>query len=121
MMDQTKITYLAPPTTMGFIQSICTILDGLLLETENQISNLYGSKDKEEELKILYEAFFIFATMWSYGGSVGGGQDDNEVLNKFNGVFRSLVKVKFPEGGLCYDYYYSVEENKWMNWVGKIP
>ena len=46
MMDQTKITYLAPPTTMGFIQSICTILDGLLLESENQISNLYGSKEK---------------------------------------------------------------------------
>ena len=30
MMDQTKITYLAPPTTMGLIQSICMILDGLL-------------------------------------------------------------------------------------------
>ena len=69
----------------------------------------------------MYEAFFIFATMWSYGGSVGGGQDDNEILNKFNGVFRSLVKVKFPEGGLVYDYYYSVEENKWVNWENKIP
>jgi hypothetical protein len=34
--------------------------------------------------------------MWAYGGSVGGGQDDNEVFNKFNGVFRSIVKVKFP-------------------------
>ena len=121
MMDQTKITYLAPPTTMGFIQSICMVLDGLLLESEKQIANLYGSKEKEEELKILYEAFFIFATMWSYGGSVGGGQDDNEILNKFNGVFRSLVKVKFPEGGLVYDYYYSVEENKWVNWESKIP
>ena len=120
MMDQTKITYLAPPTTMGFIQSICMVLDGLLLESEKQIANLYGSKEKEEELKILYEAFFIFATMWSYGGSVGGGQDDNEILNKFNGVFRSLVKVKFPEGGLVYDYYYSVEENKWVNWTNKI-
>ena len=68
----------------------------------------------------MYEAFFIFATMWSYGGSVGGGQDDNEVLNKFNGIFRSLVKIKFPEGGLVYDYFYSVEENKWVNWVDKV-
>lgn len=31
MMDQTKITYLAPPSTMGFIQTICTILDGILV------------------------------------------------------------------------------------------
>ena len=46
MMDQTKITYLAPPTTMGFIQSICMVLDGLLLESEKQIANLYGSKEK---------------------------------------------------------------------------
>ena len=58
--------------------------------------------------------------MWAYGGSVGGGQDDNEVLNKFNGVFRSLVKIKFPEGGLCYDYYWSIEEHKWVNWGLKI-
>lgn len=43
------------------------------------------------------------------------------MLNKFNGVFRSLVKIKFPEGGLCYDYYWSVEENKWALWNGKIP
>lgn len=47
MMDQTKITYLAPPSTMGFIQMICTILDGLLIESEKTIANLYGSKEKE--------------------------------------------------------------------------
>jgi len=46
--------------------------------------------------------------MWAYGGAIGGGQDDNEVLNKFSGIFRSLVKIKFPEGGLCYDYYWNV-------------
>lgn len=31
MHDQTKITYLAPVSTMGFIQTICMILDALLL------------------------------------------------------------------------------------------
>lgn len=109
MMDQTKITYLAPPSTMGFIQTICTILDGILQDQDKTIISLYGSKEMEEILKFVYEALFVFATMWAYGGSVGGGQDDNEVLNKFNGVFRSVVKVKFPEGGLCYDYFYSIE------------
>ena len=46
MQDQTKITYLAPPSTMGFIQSICTILDGLLSEFDKQVNSLYGSKEK---------------------------------------------------------------------------
>jgi len=121
MHDQTKITYLAPPSTMGFIHTICMILDALLAEQDKNVISLYGSKEKEEEQKIIYEAFFIFATMWAYGGSVGGGQDDNEILNKFNGAFRSLVKIKFPEGGLCYDYFWSVEDNKWAMWRGKIP
>jgi len=46
MQDQTKITYLAPPSTMGFIHSICTILDGLLIEFDKQVISLYGSKEK---------------------------------------------------------------------------
>lgn len=37
MQDQTRITYLAPPSTMGFIVTITTILDGLLAEYEKQI------------------------------------------------------------------------------------
>lgn len=45
MMDQTKITYLAPPSTMGFIQTICTILDGLLQDQDKTIISLYGSKE----------------------------------------------------------------------------
>jgi len=109
MQDQTKITYLAPPSTMGFIHTICMILDALLIEHDKNVISLYGSKEKEEEQKIVYEAFFIFATMWAYGGAVGGGQDDNEVLGKFNGIFKSLVKLKFPEGGMCYDYFWNVD------------
>jgi dynein heavy chain len=36
-------------------------------------------------------------------------------------VFRSLSKIKYPEGGLVYDYFWNVEENKWASWAGKIP
>jgi dynein heavy chain len=105
---------------MGSVQSICTTLDGLLIEHANTINNLYSSKEKEDDLKNIYEAFFIFATMWAWGGSVGGGQDDNEVLAKFSSIWKSLSKIKFPEQGLCYDYYWSLEENKWAPWTAKI-
>lgn len=44
MHDQTKITYLAPPSTMGFIHTICTILDGLLVEYDKTVVSIYGTK-----------------------------------------------------------------------------
>lgn len=47
MQDQTRITYLAPPSTMGFIVTITTILDGLLSEYEKQIKDLYDTKEKD--------------------------------------------------------------------------
>lgn len=31
------------------------------------------------------------------------------------------MKIKFPEGGLCYDYFWNLEENKWNYWGNKIP
>jgi dynein heavy chain len=46
MHDQTKITYLAPPSTMGFVQTICTIIDGLLVENDKNVISIYGSKEK---------------------------------------------------------------------------
>jgi len=54
MQDQTKITYLCPPSTMGFIHTICTILDALLVEQDKNVISIYGSKEKEEEQKIVY-------------------------------------------------------------------
>lgn len=37
----------------------------------------YSNKEPDDSLKQIYEAFFVFATMWAWGGSIGGGQDDN--------------------------------------------
>ena len=46
MQDQTRITYLAPPSTMAFIQTITAILDGLLTEYDKQIKEIYDTKEK---------------------------------------------------------------------------
>jgi hypothetical protein len=32
-----------------------------------------ADQKKEEELRLAYEAFFIFAGIWAVGGPVGGG------------------------------------------------
>ena len=32
-----------------------------------------------------------------------------------------MVKIKFPEGGVCFDYFWNVDEGKWNSWSSKIP
>lgn len=123
LYDSVKLTYLCPHSTMGSVQSICTILDGLLIEHQNFILMNYSNKEPDDQLKQIYEAFFIFATMWAWGGSIGGGQDDNEILSKFSSVWRSLSKIKFPEASTpttCYDYFWSIEDAKWVHWSTRI-
>jgi hypothetical protein len=53
---------------MMMVQSLCTILDALLLEHGNTLNNL-----EEEPKKTAYETIFVFACMWAFGGSIGGG------------------------------------------------
>lgn len=52
---------------------------------------------KEDDLKLTYEAFFIFAGMWAIGGCFGGGQDDEKDMKDFSSVWKSSAKIKFPE------------------------
>jgi hypothetical protein len=46
------------------------ILDALMIEFE---SVLRDPKSKDEDLRVTYEAFFIYAGMWAVGGCFGGG------------------------------------------------
>lgn len=74
------------------VHTMCAILDYLVIE--------YGPKIKtlsEDEQKIAYEAFFIFAGLWGIGGPVGGGQDDEKDFKDFSALWKTMAKVKFPE------------------------
>ena len=57
-----------------FIQTLCTLIDALLVVQGEQIMAL-GNEDAQ---RISYEALFEFAGMWAIGGSIGGGQDDEK-------------------------------------------
>jgi dynein heavy chain, axonemal len=97
---------------IALVQSICSVLDSLLIEYGDKIKTL-----KEDDQKLAYENFFVFAGMWGIGGGVGGGQEDEKDLKDFNSLWKSLAKnSKIPEAGLCYDYFYDVIEQKWQSW-----
>jgi len=60
--------------------------------------------------------------MWAFGGSVGGGQDDEKDQKEFSSMWRSYSKgVKFPDAGLCFDYFFDVATMSWKHWSQEIP
>jgi len=113
--DNKHKEHIAPICDMAQVQSLCTIIDHLYqhLHTNKQQHDHYKKlreENKEEEIKTIYEAYFVFAMMWSYGGSL------NEDKISFNNAMKSQAKPKFPEAGQCFDYYYDPIEMNWVMW-----
>lgn len=73
----------------------------------------YREENKEEEIKNIYEAFFVFAGMWAYGASL-----DEDKLS-FSGSWKGMSKVKFPDNGQCFDYFFDPLRNNWVHWDEK--
>ena len=96
--DQKTRERIAPVCDMGQIKTLTCIIDSLY-------ADLYGRKDyhdqikrlkeegKDEEIKTIYEAYFIFAVMWAFGASL------TEDKISFNNILKSVSKVKFPDVG----------------------
>ena len=113
---------IAPVCDMSRIQSLTCILDFLYKQVhKNKVQHEFLKKlreeGKEEEIKALYEAFFIFATMWAFGGSLD--QDDKSWFSK-SLMQQSKDKVRFPEGGQCFDYFWDPLECGWRQWSTKV-
>jgi dynein heavy chain len=92
------MNHIAPICDMSQVQTLTTIIDKLYETLYNNKANhdhikMLKSEGKEEEIKQIYEAFFIFAMMWAYGGSL-----DEDKL-RFSGTIKATSKIKFPENG----------------------
>ncbi|CEL96675.1 unnamed protein product [Vitrella brassicaformis CCMP3155] len=109
-----NFNFVCPMWDMAFVQSICCLIDAQLYN--NTKGNMEALKTASgDDQKVHYEAYFIFALMWTIGGCVA---DDKIVnfRNNFNGWMRSVAKVKFPEGGSCFDYKYETAQGCWVHW-----
>lgn len=77
--------------------------------------DLDKNQDNLERVKCMYDCFFAFAMVWSFGAPLDESKRD------FNGYLRGQCrKLPFPEGGSVYDYFYDPIENKWINWMEKV-
>lgn len=50
-------------------------------------------EEDEDAIKAIYEGFFVYAFIWSFGGAL------SEDRLMFSNMLRGLSKIKFPEGG----------------------
>ena len=87
-----RFTPIVPNVDLAIVQALCTILHSLITSKDfkDVAKNL-----KEEDKKLVYEAFFFYAGIWPIGGVVG----DDKQQSSFNTWWRHLAK-KFPEKGL---------------------
>jgi len=121
--DLRSKVHITPVCDMQCVQSLTTIIDQLYHQLHTVKAQYDFLKKLKEEgngdrIKDIYEAFFIFATMWAYGASL------DEDKNAFSNQYRSLVtnpNLKFPEGGQIFDYYYDVIEGIWKHWDTLTP
>jgi dynein heavy chain len=113
----------APVCEMQHIITLSKIIDYLyneLHERKDYIEHIKRLKEEggdqyAEAVKIIYEGFFIFAMIWSFGGPLS----DSKI--SFNGQLRGMAgRVKFPDGGLVYDYYFDVLKGGWSLWSEKV-
>lgn len=114
---------IAPVCEMQMIITLTTIIDYLYddlfvgKETVEYFKRLKeeGAAQYEDAIKIIYEGFFVFAMIWAFGGPLV------DAKISFNGVLRGMAsRVKFPDGGLVYDYYFDAMKGTWALWSEKV-
>jgi dynein heavy chain len=113
-------SHIAPVCDMAQISSLTTIIDKLyedLHTNKAQYDHLKKLREegKEDEIKNIYDGFFIFAAMWSYGASL-----DEDKLS-FSSSFKAVSKIKFPDNGQCFDYFFNPIEGTWQHWENSVP
>ncbi len=108
---------------MQAITSLTTIIDFLYddlflnKETVEYFKKLKeeGPAAYEEAIKIIYEGYFVFAMIWSFGGPLV------DAKISYNGILRGMAsRVKFPDGSLIYDYYFDPLKGTWALWSEKV-
>ena len=104
---------------MQNFKSLCCIIDYLydqIHEVKAQVEHMKKLKEEEnlEQIKLIYDGIFIFAMIWAFGG----GLTDARI--QFSGTVKNNAKVKFPEQGQAFDYFWDVIQGEWLPWSGKV-
>jgi dynein heavy chain len=105
-----EFKHIVPISDFAMVQSLCYLLDGLLVP-----ENVPTGTEKD-----IYEAFFVFAAIWAFGGALQEN-DKKTAKVQFDKWWRNAWKtVKFPEEGTVFDYFYNLKQAKFILWKERI-
>uniref|UniRef100_A0A4W2DC87 Dynein axonemal heavy chain 11 n=1 Tax=Bos indicus x Bos taurus TaxID=30522 RepID=A0A4W2DC87_BOBOX len=95
----------------SLVQTICTLLECLLTP-----ENVPSDSPKE-----VYEAYFVFACIWAFGGTLLQDQLSGCQAEFSQWWHKEMKAVKFPSQGTIFDYYLDHKSKKFLPWADKIP
>jgi len=101
--------YVIPLSDFEMVTSLCTLLNSLLIP-----SNVGVSPIKRD----LFEMYFMFAVMWSFGGALTADKNKN-YRDSFDRFWRRIFAKDcpvFPEEGHILDYCINNDSASWETW-----
>ena len=106
-----KFKKITPIPGVCHLQILCSLLEALIIP-----SNFPSDAQKE-----LYETYFVFALIWSYGSALfHDGQSDHR--SEFSKWFMNEFKsVKFPVGSNVFDVWVDPIAGEFTTWNDRVP
>ena len=111
-VEDWKDRYVAPIVEISLLQNFCCIFQNLI----HQLDAKFVEMDDERKALVV-EAIYFFSFMWG----VGGGLIDRKEMNTHvNASIKSKNKLRFPDAGTCFDYYFDEPTLSWVNWKEQL-
>jgi dynein heavy chain len=105
-------SYIAPQVDINIVQNICTIFQNQMSENANIISKSANNEEKRKSI----EGIYLFSFMWGMGGPLINRSIINTVVKN-----AAPSKIRFPENGMVFDYYFECSSNTWQPWSKITP
>lgn len=95
---------------MAHVQMLCHLLECLLIP-----ANLPNDCPKE-----VHELYFVFSCVWAFGSAMFQDTAIDYRVEFSKWWVNEFKSVKFPTGGLVFDYFIDTETKQFSNWSKEV-
>ncbi|MEE6489662.1 hypothetical protein FKM82_015640 [Ascaphus truei] len=102
---------ITPIPENSMVQTLVSLLDCLLT----------ADNTPPDSPRELYEMYFVFACVWSFGGALFQDQLIDYRLEFSRWWNKEMRTIKFPSHGTVFDYFIDPDTKKFTPWAERIP
>jgi dynein heavy chain len=110
-VNKNRFRKITPIPEITHIELLCNLLD-CLVTPESCPSDCP---------KEWYETYFVFATIWAFGSATFQDQLLDHRVDFSKWWLNEYKYIKFPVGGIVFDYYIDNETKKLLPWADLVP